>query len=610
MTPSHILIGTRSGTRGEGSNATSAGRSPAQSPAARRLRVDGRRRDLRARRVPARSTRSSSTRATRTRCTRRSRQRDRRAAPLDERAARPALDADLPAEPRARFTFSPVRCRTARRASTSPTRVARRADGRAGLPRRRREPAGRDADRVEQRCVDAPVEPDRRHARLRRLQLLQHAARRLAVLLRHVRSCRRPIGPDMVVVGGLMHYEELKPYVAGARSRHALERPRGADVDRTPARRGTDMTGDVGGESMHPDQHAIAFVPGNPDQFFVGSDGGVIRTSGKWADASSQCDDRGLSASIPGRLPGVAQPHPERAEVGERRARHAADEQHRRQPVSRREHRDDGDAGQRHARPSPARRRGTCRSPVTAATAASTPRTRTSASTPTPAGRWTSTTTTSIRRPGSGSATVHRQRPGGPALLRAGDLRPARDEDDLRRRAERLAHAGRRRRPRVPRGALQHRCRRVRPSDLLYTGACGSAADWPKLGIVDADETRRLALGTTKGGDTLTALSRGRDAGTMWAATGVAACSSRRTCERADRRASRSRGSTRRRSRTASAVVDLRRPDEREPRDRDVLGLRRQHADDARSRVRRRVRPGDATPRRGRTSRTTSATSR
>ena len=52
----------------------------------------------------------------------------------------------------------------------------------------------------------------------------------------------------------------------------------------------TDVTGDVGGESMHPDQHALAFVPGNPSQFFVGSDGGVIRTSGQWADASGQCD--------------------------------------------------------------------------------------------------------------------------------------------------------------------------------------------------------------------------------------------------------------------------------------------------------------------------------
>jgi len=59
----------------------------------------------------------------------------------------------------------------------------------------------------------------------------------------------------------------------------------------------TDATGDVGGESMHPDQHALAFVPGNPDQFFEASDGGVIRTNGTWADASSQCDSRGLSAA-------------------------------------------------------------------------------------------------------------------------------------------------------------------------------------------------------------------------------------------------------------------------------------------------------------------------
>ena len=61
----------------------------------------------------------------------------------------------------------------------------------------------------------------------------------------------------------------------------------------------TDMTGDVGGESMHPDQHALAFVPGNPSQFFVGSDGGVIRTSGQWADASSQCDSRALPSRGP-----------------------------------------------------------------------------------------------------------------------------------------------------------------------------------------------------------------------------------------------------------------------------------------------------------------------
>jgi len=104
--------------------------------------------------------------------------------------------------------------------------------------------------------------------------------------------------PDMVVVGGLMHYEELKPYVnqapviVGMRSNG-----RAVLMSEDAGATWTDMTGDVDGESMHPDQHALAFVPGNPSQFFVGSDGGVIRTSGKWADASSQCDTRGLTAA-------------------------------------------------------------------------------------------------------------------------------------------------------------------------------------------------------------------------------------------------------------------------------------------------------------------------
>jgi hypothetical protein len=105
-----------------------------------------------------------------------------------------------------------------------------------------------------------------------------------------------PDRPDMVVVGGLMHYEELKPYVnqvatpVGMRSNG-----RGVLMSMDAGATWTDMTGDVSGESMHPDQHAVAFVPGTPDQFFVGSDGGLIRTNGKWADASSQCDSRGLT---------------------------------------------------------------------------------------------------------------------------------------------------------------------------------------------------------------------------------------------------------------------------------------------------------------------------
>ena len=46
---------------------------------------------------------------------------------------------------------------------------------------------------------------------------------------------------------------------------------------------------------MHPDQHAIAFVPGNPDIAFVGSDGGMIRTDGKFGNASARSATRATS---------------------------------------------------------------------------------------------------------------------------------------------------------------------------------------------------------------------------------------------------------------------------------------------------------------------------
>jgi hypothetical protein len=101
--------------------------------------------------------------------------------------------------------------------------------------------------------------------------------------------------PDMVVVGGLMHYEELKPYATPGEVR---SNGRAVLMSMDAGATWTDVTGDVGGESMHPDQHALAFVPGNPSQFFVGSDGGVIRTSGQWADASSQCDSRGITSPL------------------------------------------------------------------------------------------------------------------------------------------------------------------------------------------------------------------------------------------------------------------------------------------------------------------------
>jgi hypothetical protein len=50
---------------------------------------------------------------------------------------------------------------------------------------------------------------------------------------------------------------------------------------------------------IHPDQHAIIVNPGNPTQVIEGNDGGVIRTSGRFANISSQCDDQQRSGGGP-----------------------------------------------------------------------------------------------------------------------------------------------------------------------------------------------------------------------------------------------------------------------------------------------------------------------
>ena len=41
---------------------------------------------------------------------------------------------------------------------------------------------------------------------------------------------------------------------------------------------------------IHPDQHQIVVNPSNPTQIFEGSDGGVIRTDGTFADTSCRCN--------------------------------------------------------------------------------------------------------------------------------------------------------------------------------------------------------------------------------------------------------------------------------------------------------------------------------
>jgi hypothetical protein len=48
---------------------------------------------------------------------------------------------------------------------------------------------------------------------------------------------------------------------------------------------------------LHPDQHFIVTVPSNPFQFIEANDGGVMRSSGAFANVSTWCDSRGLNAT-------------------------------------------------------------------------------------------------------------------------------------------------------------------------------------------------------------------------------------------------------------------------------------------------------------------------
>ncbi len=101
-----------------------------------------------------------------------------------------------------------------------------------------------------------------------------------------------PGHPDTVWIGGSMQYSEI--FTANPPSNgRAVQRSTDAGVSFT------DMTNDMQSPplGMHPDQHAIAFAPGNPNIAFLGSDGGLVRTSGDFADASSGCANRGLTGA-------------------------------------------------------------------------------------------------------------------------------------------------------------------------------------------------------------------------------------------------------------------------------------------------------------------------
>jgi hypothetical protein len=107
--------------------------------------------------------------------------------------------------------------------------------------------------------------------------------------------------PDIVYLGGSFVYGELNT-VSNARG-VLLSQNAGVDwTDQTrDATTGAPAAGSccnntaVAGNSIHPDQHALVVNPNNPLQFFEGSDGGIVRSTGTLSSISSQCMARGLT---------------------------------------------------------------------------------------------------------------------------------------------------------------------------------------------------------------------------------------------------------------------------------------------------------------------------
>ncbi len=97
--------------------------------------------------------------------------------------------------------------------------------------------------------------------------------------------------PDQVVLSGSMNYDEIFTGTPPSNGR-AVVRSTNAGVSFT------DMTNDVENNGLHPDHHALVFAPNSHGNvFFSGSDGGVVRQSGPFVDASAECASRGLSAT-------------------------------------------------------------------------------------------------------------------------------------------------------------------------------------------------------------------------------------------------------------------------------------------------------------------------
>ena len=102
-----------------------------------------------------------------------------------------------------------------------------------------------------------------------------------------------PGRPEQVYYGGSMQYDEI--FTANPPSNgRAVMRSTDLGVSFTDMTRDTRSPNSGG---MHPDQHAVLFNPLRPEQILAASDGGMVRTSGRFADATPQCDNRGLTGT-------------------------------------------------------------------------------------------------------------------------------------------------------------------------------------------------------------------------------------------------------------------------------------------------------------------------
>jgi hypothetical protein len=105
--------------------------------------------------------------------------------------------------------------------------------------------------------------------------------------------------PDTVYLGGSYDYANAGTWaidhnLAGRTNGRAFIVSKDAGANFTDLTR--DATSDPTPNGMHPDSHAMAVIPGKPDVAFFGSDGGLVRTSGSFADVSAQCANRNLTA--------------------------------------------------------------------------------------------------------------------------------------------------------------------------------------------------------------------------------------------------------------------------------------------------------------------------